>query len=72
MDIMTQYKLSRSTVQRIKNELLYEDNTTYASSKDGKDDQNDIDDLLNDLNITDKKTDKKLIFKRLIKRLIFK
>jgi len=57
--IMNQYKLSRSTVQRIKNEL-YEDNTTYASSKDGKDDQKDIDDLLNDLNdLTDKKTDKK-------------
>ena len=45
-----EYKLSRSTVQRIKNEL-YEDNNTYASSKDDqKDDQKDIDDLLNDLN----------------------
>ena len=62
--IMNQYKLSRSTVQRIKNEL-YEDNTSYASSKDKKDDQKDIDDLLNDLNDikktniqkTDKKTD---------------
>ena len=54
--IMTEYKLSRSTVQRLKNEI-YEDNSTYASSKDGKDDQKDIDDLLNDLNITDKMTD---------------
>ena len=53
--IMNQYKLSRSTVQRIKNEL-YEDNTSYASSKDKKDDQKDIDDLLNDLNDI-KKTD---------------
>ena len=56
--IMNQYKLSRSTVQRIKNEL-YEDNTTYASSKDGKDDQKDIDDLWNDLNDI-KKTDIKM------------
>ena len=69
--IMTEFKLSRSTVQRIKNEL-YEDNSTYASSKDQKDDQKDIDELLNDLNDnkktdtqktdtqkTDKKTDKK-------------
>ena len=47
--VMTEYKLSRSTVQRLKNEV-YEDNTTYASSKDGKDDQKDIDDLLHDLN----------------------
>ena len=53
--IMTEYKLSRSTVQRLKNEI-YEDNTTYASSKDKKDDQKDIDDLLNDLNDI-KKTD---------------
>ena len=53
--IMTEYKLSRSTVQRLKNEI-YEDNNTYASSKDQKDDQKDIDDLLNDLNDI-KKTD---------------
>ena len=54
---MTEYKLSRSTVQRLKNEI-YEDNNTYASSKDQKDDQKDIDDLLNDLN-DNKKTDNK-------------
>ena len=65
--IMTEYKLSRSTVQRLKNEI-YEDNNTYASSKDQKDDQKDIDDLLNDLN-----DDKRLITKRLMtKRLILK
>ena len=54
-EIMNQYKLSRSTVQRLKNEI-YEDNNTYVSSKDGKDDQKDVDDLLNDLNDI-KKTD---------------
>jgi hypothetical protein len=57
--IMTEYKLSRSTVQRIKNNspLLYEENTSYASSS-----KEELNDLLNDLNDeplkkTDKKTD---------------
>ena len=63
IDIMTEYKLSRSTVQRIKNEhpLLYEDNTSYASSS-----KEDMNQLLNNLNdvlpiepvkMTDQKTD---------------
>ena len=45
--IMTEYKLSRSTVQRLRNEqpLLYEDNTSYASSS-----KEELNNLLNDLN----------------------
>jgi hypothetical protein len=57
--IMNEYKLSRSTVQRIENEqpLLYEDNTSYASSS-----KEDMNQLLNDLNdepvkMNDQKTD---------------
>ena len=59
---MTDYKLSRSTVQRIKNNtpLLYEENTSYASSS-----KEELNDLLNDLNddlpvkMNDKMNDKK-------------